>query len=383
MGYDQHRQMKKTIKILKRMLVWCLAIVAGLFIAGYLFMQQPVFGKAPEGARLERIKKSPNYKDGAFQNISHTPALTEGASYFAVLKEFLFERKNNGIPKDSLPSVKTNLHTLPPQQNTIIWFGHSSYFMQIDGKKILVDPVFSGNASPLSFTTKSFKGADIYSVEDIPAIDYLFITHDHYDHLDYKTILALKNKVNKVITGLGTAAHLEYWGYDPEKIIEEDWSTTVPLDPGFEVTLLPARHFSGRGLKRNGALWVSFALKTPTQKIYMGGDSGFDTHFHAIGKQFGPFDIAILECGQYDKSWKYIHMMPEEVAQAALDLKAKVLFPVHWSKFQLGNHAWDDPIVRVTTKSRQLGLPIVTPLIGEPLFPGDSIRENAWWEALK
>ncbi|MGV3764566.1 MAG: MBL fold metallo-hydrolase [Chitinophagaceae bacterium] len=365
------------------MLLWFVILIACIFIAGYLFMQQPVFGKAPEGERLERIKKSPNYKDGAFQNLSHTPALTEGASYFAVLKEFIFGRKANGVPADSLPSVKTDLHALSPEKNTIVWFGHSSYFMQVDGKKILVDPVFSGNASPLSFTTKSFKGADIYSVGDLPEIDYLFISHDHYDHLDYKTILALKNKVKKVITGLGTGSHLEYWGYDPAMIVEEDWNTRITLDEGFEVTILPGRHFSGRGFKRNGTLWVSFALQTPTQRIFMGGDSGYDTHFSSIGKQFGPFDIAILECGQYDKSWKYIHMMPEEVAQAALDLKAKVLFPVHWSKFQLGNHAWDDPIVRVTTKGRQLGIPVVTPLIGEPLIPGNSIVENAWWKTLK
>src|SRR5690606_27560265 len=153
----------------------------------------------------------------------------------------------------------TDLINLPKDQNALVWFGHSSYFIQIDGKRILVDPVFSGNASPLPGTMKSFKGSDIYTVDDIPQIDYLFITHDHWDHLDYETILALKPKLNKIVCGLGVGSHLRYWGFGNE-IFETDWFDKTQLDDGFNIITTPARHFSGRTFKRNQSLWVSFVL---------------------------------------------------------------------------------------------------------------------------
>jgi L-ascorbate metabolism protein UlaG (beta-lactamase superfamily) len=255
--------------------------------------------------------------------------------------------------------------------------------MQLDGKKFLVDPVLSGNASPVKFTTKSFPGSDIYSAEEIPEIDYLFISHDHWDHLDHETVKKIYPKVKKVITGLGTGAHLEYWGYDPARIIEKDWNEDVILEEGFTVHVVPARHFSGRGFKRNGTLWVSFLLSTPTTKIFIGGDSGYDDHFAKIGKQFGPIDLAILENGQYDKNWKYIHMMPEEVVQAALDLRARHLLPVHWSKFSLANHAWDDPIRRVFKEAKLKKVSLVHPMIGEAIYLNQEGKPVAWWENVR
>ena len=172
-------------------------VVVFAFVATlYFFMQQKKFGKLPTGERLERIKKSPNYRDGKFQNINFTPDLTEGVRYYQVIKEFLFDKSKRAAPVDILPSVKTNLLSLSADKNVLVWFGHSSYFMQIDGRKILVDPVFSGNASPIN-STKSFKGSDIYTTDDIPEIDYLFISHDHWDHLDYETIVKLKPKIRK------------------------------------------------------------------------------------------------------------------------------------------------------------------------------------------
>src|SRR5690606_17606068 len=230
---------------------------------------------------------------------------------------------------------------LNPDDNVMVWFGHSSYYLQIDGKKMLIDPVMSGSASPVSFTTRSFVGGDVYTTDDIPAIDYLFITHDHWDHLDYQTVTKLKSKVGKVITGLGTGAHLEAWGYSPSDIIEKDWNEEVVLDSGFIVTTAPARHFSGRGLKRNKSLWTSFIVKTITLKIFIVGDVGYDTYYKTIVEIHRPFDLDILECCQYNAYWKYIHMMPEETVQAALDLNAKRLFPVHWGKFSLALHDWD------------------------------------------
>jgi len=360
-----------------------LIIIAVVVAVVYGFMQQLKFGSTPSGERLERIKTSPQYRDGKFQNQSHTPDLTEGASFFSVLKEFLFDKKIRRTPAKLLPSVKTDLLQLRKEDDVWVWMGHSSYFMQVDGKTILVDPVLSGAASPLSFTTKSFPGSDIYTTDDIPEIDLLFISHDHWDHLDHSTIKKLKPKIKTIITGLGTGAHFERWGFKKEMIIEKDWNESATLADGFSVTVTPARHFSGRGFTRNKALWVSFVLETPTKKIYIGGDSGYDSHFTSIGNTYGPFDLAILECGQYDKSWKYIHMLPEEVVQAAQELKAKKLLAVHWGKFALGNHPWDEPAIRVHKAAQEKNLSLVTPMIGERVNIDESEQSfSPWWATL-
>jgi L-ascorbate metabolism protein UlaG (beta-lactamase superfamily) len=345
-----------------------------------LFMNQAKFGKKASGSMLERIRQSGQFRNKQFQNLSPTPNLTEGVSFYAVLKEFLLKRKKRRKPGAMLPSKKTDLLSLSVRDDILVWFGHSSYFMQVDGIKILVDPVLSGAASPIKSTTRSFDGTDVYKIKDIPPIDCLFISHDHWDHLDYETILGLRDKTKRVITGLGTGAHLEFWGFQKSQIIEMDWNQELVLDNGLIITALPARHFSGRTFVRNRFLWVSFILKTAKMKLYLGGDSGFDKHFLAIGNKYGPFDLAILECGQYDKSWKYIHMMPEETVQAAVDLQAKWLMPVHWGKFALSNHDWDDPIIRVTKTAKQENMALVTPMIGERLDLHSLFERDAWWE---
>ncbi|HYH16079.1 MAG TPA: MBL fold metallo-hydrolase, partial [Flavisolibacter sp.] len=339
-------------------------IVIAFIVVVYAYMQLPLFGRPASGERLARMQQSPHYKNGQFHNLNPTPPLTEGYSYTGVLKRFLFSRNAQGKPGASLPAQKQDLRKLSPSDNVLVWFGHSSYFLQLDGKKILVDPVLSGHASPVRFTTRSFTGSDVYTVDDLPPIDYLFLTHDHYDHLDHQTIVQLQPKVRQVITGLGVGAHLEYWGYQPSQIIEKDWFEEVPLDAGFLVHTMPARHFSGRTFKRNVTLWSSFVLITPTRRIYLGGDSGYDTHFKMIGDMYGPFDLVILENGQYDNAWKYIHMTPEETVQAAIDLKAKRLLPVHWSKFALANHAWNEPAIRVQREAQRRDMPLLQPMIG-------------------
>ena len=361
-------------------MIGIVSIIIVLVLGVILFMQQQNFGKAPSGARLERIKRSPNYKDGSFQNQSYTPVMPENGGIFKVMKNAMFNRSKRNSPVDSLPSVKTDLKSLDPEKDVLIWFGHSSYFMQIDGKRILVDPVFSGSASPFSFMVKSFKGSDIYAPEDFPAIDYLFITHDHWDHLDYKTVTRLK--VGKVITGLGTGAHFERWGFDPESIIELDWNENAKPDSGFVVTATPGRHFTGRGFKRNQSLWCSFVLQTPSKKIFIGGDSGYDTHFAKIGAEHGPFDLALLECGQYNEFWKYIHMMPEQTVQAAINLKAKTFMPVHWAKFALALHAWDESITRVTKEADRLNVPVIHPMIGQLVNLNDFGIQTQWWKGI-
>ena len=361
-----------------------IAIIVALLVAGVtIFLYTPSFGRKPSGDRLKRIQLSTNYKDGQFQNLNHTPDLAEGVSYYTVMKEFFFDKSERNKPKEALPSQKTDLLHLDPSENMIVWFGHSSYFIQADGKTILMDPVFSGAASPVSFTTRAFSGTDVYSADDFPQIDYLFISHDHWDHLDYETVLKLKGKVKKIITGLGTGEHFERWGFDPATIEERDWNQTIDLGAGFVVHTTPARHFSGRGLKRNTAMWMSYVLKTPTLNLYLGGDSGYDTHYKAIGDEFGPFDLAILECGQYNPYWKYIHMMPEEVVKAAQGLKAKKLMPVHWAKFSLALHDWDEPILRVSAEAKKQNMPLVTPMIGQKASLDKEEVFTEWWKGLE
>jgi L-ascorbate metabolism protein UlaG (beta-lactamase superfamily) len=357
-----------------------LFIVLALAVSVILYMQHPTFGAKPAGKRLEKMRVSPHYKSGTFVNRSHTPSLTEGYSMSKVMFEFLFRKGPRTKPKGAIPTVRTDLKNLPAG-DWLVWFGHSSYFIRTDGLKILVDPVFSGNASPVPGSTRSFKGADVYTPDDMPEIDYLFISHDHYDHLDYKTIKKLKGKVKKVICGLGVGAHLERWGYAPENILEMDWNTTIEPQPGVKIYGLEARHFSGRGFKRDQTLWLSFLLQTPTRKIYIGGDSGYDKHFKEIGALYGPVDLAILENGQYNEAWKAIHFLPGENLQAAIDLKAKRLMPVHSSKFDLALHAWDEPLTEMVRRNEEAGVPLVTPRIGEPVNLNDNDQVfTEWWK---
>jgi L-ascorbate metabolism protein UlaG (beta-lactamase superfamily) len=295
-------------------------------------------------------------------------------------KEFLKKHPDTN-PAAPMPFVKTNIAGLPVDKDVFIWFGHSSYFIRANGKTILVDPVFSGSAAPFSFMVKAFPGANAFSVDDMPVIDFLVITHDHYDHLDYTTIRKLKDKVTHIYCSLGVGIHLMYWGIEKEKITELDWWQEATLDAGMKLIAAPARHFSGRGLKRAQSFWSSFVLITPQLRLYLGGDSGYDSHFKEIGKKFGPFDLAILEAGQYNVMWPLIHMMPEETVQAAIELQAKVLIPVHWGKFKLGMHPWNEPVTRVMAKASELGQIVATPRIGEPVqLPADRFQSEQWWK---
>lgn len=363
-------------------MIYVLLVLLILVVCIFIFLWQPQFGALPKGKLLNSIKLSPEYKDGQFQNIHFTPMLKEGVGYGKVFYEFFFNKAPNNIPPKPLPSIKTDLLNLDANENVLVWFGHSSYFIKVDGKNILVDPVFSGHASPVNFTTKSFAGSDVYGVDDMPDIDILILTHDHWDHLDYDTVLKLKPKVKQIITGLGVSAHLERWEFNKNIIFEKDWYESIALFDNFIIRLTPARHFSGRGLKRNKSIWSSFVLQTPQFNLFIGGDSGYDTHFKDIGDSFGPFDLALLECGQYNEYWKYIHMLPEEVVKAAGDLKAKTLLPVHWAKFSLSIHAWDEPIKRVTIEAEKQNMNIITPMIGEKVDLKQLNNKTKWWQAV-
>jgi L-ascorbate metabolism protein UlaG (beta-lactamase superfamily) len=370
--------------ILKIVLI-ILGIAILALAAFYFFAVRVPMGKEPSSARrLERMRRSPQFRDGVFHNRRHTPQLTGGGTMAGVMFDFLFGGSDAKRPTDSIPSVHTDLAALPADGDAMVWFGHSSYLLQLGGVRFLVDPVFSKNASPVPGSNTPFAGADTYTAADMPEVDYLVITHDHYDHLDYETVTALRHKVKVVLCPLGVGEHLEYWGY-PEGIITElDWGEHVELSGGITATATPARHFSGRSFKRNTTLWMSMVLRSPRRSVYVGGDSGYDTHFAAIGAQHGPFDVAILENGQYDERWKFIHALPDEVVQAGIDLQARRVVPVHSGKFALALHSWTEPLDSIAAIARVRKLPLATPMIGEVMFfdaPAGTFRE--WWRGLR
>lgn len=231
-----------------------LLLLAAALVA---FLHAPRFGRLPKGAELQRITASPHYKNGKFRNLEPTPLMTAQGGFFGGMIDYLLGRHPNTKPTLPIPALKTDLQHLNPAENVVIWFGHSSYFAQIDGVKFLVDPVFSKRASPVPFNVVAFAGTDIYRPEDMPEVDYLIITHDHWDHLDYPTVSKLRSKVGKVITGLGVGAHFRRWGFAEEQIVELDWNESFAAGKT-EIFCLPARHFSGRGLISDKSLWASY-----------------------------------------------------------------------------------------------------------------------------
>lgn len=356
------------------------SLVLVLVVAIYFFMQQESFGKLPSGTRAERITRSVNFRDGQFQNRIETKMLADNASYFKMTSEFFFGSKKDREPTRPLPAHKTDLKKIPSDKPTLVWFGHSSYLVSVGGRKILSDPVFSERASPVQYAgPKSYPGTMIYNVDDLPDLDIVVISHDHYDHLDIETIKKLKDKTRLFCVPLGIGEHLEHWGVSPDQIREFDWWEGEEVLQGVNLTSTPARHFSGRGFTRNKTLWGSFVLEVGGYKLFIGGDSGFDDAFKEIGDKYGPFDLAMLECGQYDPQWPFIHMSPEETVQAALALNAKVFLPVHWGKFTLANHPWKDPIEKAVKYAHAYGAVITTPRIGEPVVLNEKMPFEEWW----
>jgi L-ascorbate metabolism protein UlaG (beta-lactamase superfamily) len=355
------------------------AALAVAVIGGCSTMNFEKFGENPKGVRLESVMKSSHAVDGEFRNLSETTVFT--GSFFSGMKDF-FVGGERVRPEATLPSRKADLMHLDPSENVVVWFGHSSYFLQLDGIKILIDPVLSGHGGPFDFMIKSFPGSDVYSAEDIPAIDYLLITHDHWDHLDYDTVKAIMPKVKCAVTGLGTGGHLEYWGYDRKSIVERDWYENAVNTKDISIDVTPARHFSGRLFSRNRTLSVSFVIRTKTKKVFVCGDSGYDTHFRKIGDTYGPFDLALMECGQYNPNWSQIHMTPEQSVQAAVDLRAKKMLPGHWGKFSLSSHSWDDPVIRASAEAAKKHMFLVHPIIGDPVSMNGDMATQRWWETV-
>ncbi|WP_126246749.1 MBL fold metallo-hydrolase [Chitinophaga rhizosphaerae] len=325
---------------------------------------------------------SPNFRNGTFHNQLPTELMSADNTLLKVFIKFMRKPKSVN-PPGPLPSVCRDLKTPPGPQTRLTWFGHSSYLVQMNGLNILVDPVFSSHASPVPIFAKAFAGSNVYGPADMPDIDILIITHNHYDHLDSRTIRALRHRVGAVCTGLGVKPDLIRHGLPADIITELDWGQCAQLPAGLQLTAAPARHFSGRGVKRNQSLWSSYILASGQEKIYIGGDSGYGPHFKTIGDANGPFDLAILETGQYNTDWANIHMMPEEAIQAGTDLRAKAILPVHWAKFSLAFHPWDEPVRRVLAEAQKTGMPVATPMIGEAVVLHQPLPASRWWESVK
>jgi L-ascorbate metabolism protein UlaG (beta-lactamase superfamily) len=360
--------------------LFTILLLLALGSIAWLFMQQAVFGNDPSGEAKKILAQSSHYKDGLFQNIEPTQTLREGASYIKMIRDAL-TKPSTTQPAEALPSVQTNLKKLQAETPVLVWFGHSSYLLKSNTFTVLVDPVFSGYASPVPYFGfgKAFAGTNTYGVTDMPSIDLLILTHDHYDHLDYPTIRDLHPQVKHFVVPLGVDSHLLYWGVPAEKITTLDWWQQAAIADQVSIMATPSRHFSGRKFAQGKTLWASYALRLHGYSIFIGGDSGYDSQFKKIGEQAGPFDIALLETGQYGDEWPLIHMLPEETATAAVDLQAKVVLPVHWGKFALANHDWREPIERLLKSAEEKGVQVTTPKIGEPVFINKSYPKSYWW----
>ena len=352
-----------------------------------LFVRQEKFGRAPSGARLERIKASPHYVDGQFVCLEPVDAMMddlpeeEKPNRLETLYRVLFGGDDGRVPKEAIPSNKTDLHAIPREQDVAVWMGHSTFYLQVGGRRILVDPVFSAYGSPIFFINRAFRGSNVYTAADIPTLDVL-MTHDHWDHLDYDTVMALKPKVKEIICPLGVGEFFEQWGFDLGTLHEEDWDTDIALTDDFHIHILPSQHFSGRFLTRNNTQWCGFAVITPERRIYISGDGGYGKHFKDIGARFDGFDLAMMENGQYNMQWHAIHMLPNETAQAAEDVRARFVLPAHSGKFALALHTWQEPYAELLKESAGRPYRMVTPRIGETVDMEQPADFPRWWEGM-
>ena len=354
-------------KIIMKIFIVFVSIIAVVALIAVIILSQPKFGRTPRGERLARSQKSWHYQDGQWQNEVETQTFTGDKGWVRTLGEFLFVRTERLRPDKPVPAVKTDLRSLPDSTDWIVWFGHSSYLLNLAGKKVLVDPVFY-EANPFPFGGHPFEGTDLYRPDDLPEyIDLLLITHDHWDHLDYKTVRPMQPRIGRVVAPLGVGEHFAYWGYPESKLTDLDWWEAKELEDGFRVTCTPQRHFSGRGLKRNRALWGSFVLETPHGAYFFGGDGGYGPHFQAIGQRFD-LRLAILENGQYNTQWANIHTLPEQLGQEASDLRAQEVITGHHSKFVLARHPWDEPLMNERKAAQDNGINLTVLTIGEPYF---------------
>ena len=354
---------------------YTMLVFSGLFI-GFLNFN-PQFGSNPSKKEQDIYNTFQNYEDGEFKNIEQTQRATGKVSIID-----FFKNDSNRLPADLLVDKKIDTKKFKRKNSVnFSWLGHSSFLFNINEKLVMLDPMLTEYASPIPIKRlKRFNTNTAISIDELDSIDVVIFSHDHYDHLDYGTIIKLHNKVKKFIVPLGLGNHLKVWGVNPKSIIELNWEESFTIDD-IKFICLPSRHFSGRSLfNTNSTLWSSWAILSKQAKIYFSGDSGYGLHFKDIGNNYGPFNISLIDCGQYNDAWKHLHMFPEECTKASIDLKSDYYMPIHWGAFTLSTHDWNEPINQSIFYSEKYGQKILAPSIGEVVFL-DNINHQTikWW----
>lgn len=339
-------------------------------------------GRKPEGARLERIKASPRWSEDRFRNLHPIPpGLRDPNSAMPSLGDFLCGGERR-VPSGALPSVNPLecWRKKPATGLRATWLGHSTVLIEIDGLRVLTDPVWGRRASPSSLAgPKRFQPVPV-ALRAMPPIDLVIVSHDHYDHLDYPTIRELAKRNVPFVTSLGVGAHLEAWGVNPALIAELDWWDSHSTAGGLSVTAAPAQHFSGRGLKdRNTTLWSSFAIRSERHTVFFSGDTGLTTEYELIRERLGPIDLVMLEVGAYHPAWGDIHLGPQNALKALALLGGGRLLPVHWGTFSLAMHPWDQPAEELFAQGEKSGAQLLMPRLGEAIEPAQAPRPEPWW----
>lgn len=330
-----------------------------------------------------RYEQSPNWKNGIFENQVETLMNISLKDIPGLLYEQLFDRKGRA-PKIPIPIPSLDKEAfLASGQARFVWYGHSVVLMRMQGKTILIDPMFGPDAAPIApFKAARFSENTLAILDELPPIDLVLLTHDHYDHLDLASFKRLMPNVPRYFVALGSARHLISWGVPESKITEFDWWDAQDFE-GIRITFTPSRHFSGRGISdRAKSLWGGWTLKTDQENIYFSGDGGYGAHFKEVGERLGPFDFGLMECGQYNALWHAIHMYPEESVQAALDAGVRQAMAIHWGGFALAMHTWKDPIERFTQAAKDQNLPTNAPKIGA-VFSYANPATDPWWEGME
>lgn len=345
------------------------------------------FGQNPTGEYLERISRSKQFhrNKGKFVNRDQVriELEQEKRSRFKTITRFMFSGEQHLVPDRKLPEVRPDLKRFikESKKTKFIWLGHSTFLINLKGKILLFDPMFSDHAAPYPVAIRRFQ-PPVISLEDLPAIDYVIISHDHYDHLDMDSIKFFRDKKTKFVAPLGVPSHLKFWGIKEQNISELDWWESIK-HAGIEFVCTPSQHFSGRSPQRNPTLWSSWVIKTDETRLFYSGDTGYDTHFKTIGKKYGPFEVAFMENGQYNESWPAMHMSPEQTIQAFKDLKGENLISVHWGMFDLSIHNWFDPIERVSELSLIENINHLTPKLGQIVTMDNDLKATElWWKPM-
>jgi L-ascorbate metabolism protein UlaG (beta-lactamase superfamily) len=346
----------------------------------------PSLGSAPRDERLVRMRSSPRFFDGRFRNTKVTKI---GGPDMDVLRAFLFDGAKR-VPSAPLPieeGVRELVHARPRSDLRLTWLGHSTVIVELEGVRLLTDPVWGPRASPFANVGPARFHPPPLALADLPPLDAIVISHDHYDHLDYPTIRALVagegGFTGPFITPLGVGAHLEAWGVPKARIVEVDWHDEVRVGD-VKVVATPAQHFSGRrALDRNKTLWAGFAFLGASHRVFFSGDTGLTEEHRQIGLDYGPFDVAMFEIGAYHPSWGDIHMGPDNALVAKEWIRAKALLPIHWSTFSLGVHAWAEPIETLWSRAEEKRLLVYTPRIGGSVEPARAPSFQPWWRSVE